>query len=45
MVNFDPVTKEIFYPTKEELMNYRVIVTTLVTGGRLVLSVVLLIYT
>ncbi|KAL9988658.1 hypothetical protein ACROYT_G003130 [Oculina patagonica] len=37
VVNFDPVLHDVFYPSKEELMsNYRVIVTTLVTAGRLV---------
>ena len=35
MVNFDPVSREVFYPSKEDLMkNYRIIVTTLVTAGR-----------
>ena len=35
MVNFEPVTGEVFYPSKEELMkHYRVIVTTLITAGR-----------
>ena len=35
VVNFDPVTHEVFYPSKEELMaNYRIIVTTLITAGR-----------
>ncbi|XP_020627311.1 putative helicase mov-10-B.1 [Orbicella faveolata] len=37
VVNFDPVWHEIFYPSKEDLMSkYRIIVTTLVTAGRLV---------
>lgn len=37
VVNFDPVLHEVFYPSKEDLMsNYRIIVTTLVTAGRLV---------
>ncbi|XP_073243084.1 putative helicase mov-10-B.1 isoform X2 [Porites lutea] len=37
VVNFDAVYHEVFYPSKEELMSdYRIIVTTLVTAGRLV---------
>ncbi|XP_068731732.1 putative helicase mov-10-B.1 [Montipora capricornis] len=37
VVNFDSVRRDVFYPSKEELMtNYRIIVTTLVTAGRLV---------
>ena len=35
MVNFDRVTREVYYPSKEDLTeNYRIIVTTLVTAGR-----------
>lgn len=35
VVNFDRVTREVYYPSKEELTeNYRIIVTTLVTAGR-----------
>lgn len=38
MVNFDAVFHEVFYPSKEDLMTeHRVIVTTLVTAGRLVM--------
>ena len=34
-MNFDAVYREVFYPSKEELMSdYRIIVTTLVTAGR-----------
>ncbi|XP_078384845.1 putative helicase MOV-10 [Oculina patagonica] len=37
VVNFDFVSHEVYYPSKEDLMsNYRIIVTTLVTAGRLV---------
>ncbi|XP_068695788.1 putative helicase mov-10-B.1 [Montipora foliosa] len=37
VVNFDSVRHDVFYPSKEELMtDYRIIVTTLVTAGRLV---------
>ncbi|PFX17671.1 putative helicase MOV-10 [Stylophora pistillata] len=37
VMNFDRVTREVHYPSKEELTrNYRIIVTTLVTAGRLV---------
>ena len=35
MVNFDPVSRDVYFPSKEELMSdYRIIVTTLVTSGR-----------
>lgn len=34
-MNFDRMTREIHYPSKEELTKkYRIIVTTLVTAGR-----------
>ncbi|XP_022790553.1 putative helicase mov-10-B.1 [Stylophora pistillata] len=37
VVNFDPVLHEVYYPSREELVSdYRIIVTTLVTAGRLV---------
>ncbi|KAJ7370129.1 Helicase MOV-10 [Desmophyllum pertusum] len=40
VVNMDSVLHDVFYPSKEDLMrNYRIIVTTLVTAGRLVSAV------
>ncbi|XP_022790587.1 putative helicase mov-10-B.1 [Stylophora pistillata] len=37
VVNFDPVSHEVYYPSKEDLISdYRIIVTTLITAGRLV---------
>ena len=35
VVNFDPLSQDVYFPSKEELMSdYRIIVTTLVTAGR-----------
>ena len=42
VVNFDPVLREVYFPSKEDLMNdYRIIVTTLITAGRWVVTLCL----
>ena len=43
VVNFDPVSRDVYFPSKEELMSdYRIIVTTLVTAGRYLVTLCLL---